>query len=117
MSGHLAVVLPGGTNDVWTAAVLLPTLALEQVGATIEPVSYSGPRPSGVDLEDSRAFNAAVGKDVAHLLEHHDPAKVSFVAKSRGALFLAVLDQADLPADLDAYGSPHSWASTTCGPG
>jgi hypothetical protein len=102
VAGHLAIVLPGGNNDVWTAPVLLPTLALEQVDAIIERVSYAGPRPQGLGLGDSREFNAAVGQQVAQLLEHHDPARVSFVAKSRGTLFLATLDPAAGPADVEA---------------
>lgn len=99
---HLAIVLPGGNNDAWTAPVLLPTLALEQVGATIERLSYTGPLPRGLGLEDTREFNAAAGEQVAQLLERHDPAKVSFVAKSLGTVFLAACDEVGVVGDVDA---------------
>jgi pimeloyl-ACP methyl ester carboxylesterase len=90
---HLAVVLPGGNNDPFNAAVLLPSLALEEVGAKVERVSYSGVEAEGLGLEESKEFNAAITKVVLGLVDHHKPSKITFIAKSRGALFLAALDK------------------------
>ncbi len=93
MIAHLAVVLPGGNNDPFTPSVLLPSLALEQVGARVERVSYSGLRAEGLGLEESKEFNAAVSRAVIGLIDRHDPATVTFVAKSRGTLFLVAMEK------------------------
>lgn len=93
MTAHLAVVLPGGNNDPWTPPVLLPSLALEAAGAVVERVSYGEPRPRGLKLEDSVGFNAAVLEQVMAIIDQHGPNKITFVAKSRGTLFLAAMDQ------------------------
>jgi pimeloyl-ACP methyl ester carboxylesterase len=98
---HLALVLPGGNNDPFTPSVLLPSLALEEVGAQVERVSYSGLRAEGLGLEESREFNAAVGSAVVDLLDRYDPATVTFVAKSRGALFLAAMEKTLVGRDTD----------------
>jgi len=90
---HLVVVLPGGNNDPWTAPVLLPALALEQMGARVERVSYGEPRAQGLGLDESREFNARVTEQVSDIINQHHPAQVTFVAKSRGALFLAAMDK------------------------
>jgi hypothetical protein len=99
---HLVVVLPGGNNDPWTAPVLLPALALEQSGAKVERVSYGEPQARGLGLEDSREFNARVTEQVAEILNQHRPAKVTFVAKSRGTLFLAAMDKALVNCNVEA---------------
>ena len=99
---HLAVVLPGGTNDAWTAPVLLPSLALEQTGAKLERLAYGGPRALGLGLEDSRAFNDGLAQQLTEIFERHNPAKVTFVAKSRGTLFLAAMDTALVHCDIEA---------------
>jgi hypothetical protein len=102
VAGHLAVVLPGGNNDPWTAPVLLPTLALEQSGATVERISYGGPQARGLGLEESAEFNAAVLDQVTQAVGRHDPARVTFVAKSRGTLFLAAMDKTTVRCDVAA---------------
>lgn len=94
MTSHLAVVLPGGNNDPWTPPVLLPALALEQSGATVERISYGEPSPRGLGLPESAEFNAAVLEQLTAVLDRRRPDGVTFVAKSRGALFLAALDGA-----------------------
>jgi hypothetical protein len=99
---HLVVVLPGANNDPWTAPLLLPALALEQLGAKVERVSYAEPQPRGLGLEDSREFNARVTEQVAEILKQHHPAKVTFVAKSRGTLFLAAMDKALVDRNVEA---------------
>jgi pimeloyl-ACP methyl ester carboxylesterase len=99
---HLALILPGGNNDPFTPSVLLPSLALEEVGAHVERVSYSGLRADGLGLEESKEFNAAVSKTVVGLIDRYDPATVTFVAKSRGALFLAAMEKALVDRDTDA---------------
>ena len=93
MTVHLAVVLPGGNNDPWTPPVLLPSLALEAAGAMVERISYGEPRPRGLGLEDSIEFNAAVLKQLVAIVDQHAPDRITFVAKSRGTLFLAAMDQ------------------------
>ncbi len=102
MVAHLAVVLPGGNNDPFTPSVLLPSLALEEVGAQVERVSYSGLRAEGLALEESKEFNAAVNSAVVGLIDRYDPATVTFVAKSRGALFLAAMEKSLVNRDTDA---------------
>ena len=93
MTAHLAVVLPGGNNDPWTPPVLLPSLALESAGAVVERISYGEPRPRGLGLEDSSQFNAAVLEQLVALIHQHEPDRITFVAKSRGTLFLAAMDE------------------------
>ena len=104
---HLTVVLPGGNNDPWTPPVLLPALALEQQGATVERISYGHPRPAGLGLEDSQEFNEAVAAQVAEVVERHEPHRITFVAKSRGTLFLAAMDDTAITCLVDA-----SWGTT-----
>lgn len=99
---HLAVVLPGANNDPWTAPLLLPSLALEEMGAKVERVSYGEPRAPGLGLEESMEFNARVSEQVAAIVDQHDPAKVTFVAKSLGTLSLAVMDKALLHCKVEA---------------
>lgn len=108
MASHLAIVLPGGNNDPWTPSVLLPALALEAAGATVERISYRSPATGlGLGLEESAEFNATVVKQVGEALERHQPATVTFVAKSRGTLFLAALDKAVVPCEVAAV-----WVTT-----
>lgn len=99
---HLVVVLPGGNNDPWTAPVLLPSLALEQTGAVVERISYGEPRASGLGLDESAAFNAAVTRQVAEIVDAHRPDRLTFVAKSRGTLVLAAMDESVLACAPEA---------------
>lgn len=108
MTSHLAIVLPGGNNDPWTPSVLLPELATEQAGATVERISYGGAVSGlGLGLAESAEFNARVLTHVAEVLEQHQPDKVTFVAKSRGALFLAAMDDSMISCDVAAI-----WVTT-----
>jgi hypothetical protein len=107
VTAHLAVVLPGGNNDPWTPPVLLPALALEQAGAAVERISYGDPKPRGLGLDDSAEFNAAVLEQVAEMIDRHDPDRVTFVAKSRGTLFLAAMDGGALACQVAAI-----WVTT-----
>lgn len=107
MTLHLGVVLPGGNNDPWTPPVLLPSLALEQTGATVERISYGDRRARGLTVEESADFNDAVLKDVAAVIDRHQPDRVTFVAKSRGTLFLAAMDKAAVTCDVAAI-----WVTT-----
>ncbi len=66
---HLVVVLPGGNNDPWTALLLLPALAFEELGARVERVSYEEARVRGLGLEDSGEFNARVTEQVTEILD------------------------------------------------
>lgn len=93
VTAHIAVVLPGGNNDPWTPPVLLPSLALEAAGAVLERIPYGEPHPRGLGLEDSVEFNAAVLERLLEVIDQHKPDRITFVAKSRGTLFLAALDQ------------------------
>ena len=103
MASHLAVVLPGGNNDPWSPSVLLPALALEAAGATVERISYERPATGlALGLDESAEFNGAVVQHVGEILERPQPAKVTFVAKSRGTLFLAALDEAVVPCEIEA---------------
>jgi hypothetical protein len=104
---HLAVVLPGGNNDPWTPPVLLPALALEQAGASVERISYGDPKPRGLGVDDSAEFNAAVLEQLTALIGQHDPDRVTFVAKSGGTLFLAAMDGAAIGCDAAAI-----WVTT-----
>ena len=58
----------------------------------VERISYGEPRPRGLRLEDSVEFNAAVLEQLVALIDQHAPDRITFVAKSRGALFLAAMD-------------------------
>ena len=107
MSAHLAVVLPGGNNDPWTPPVLLPSLALEQAGAAVERISYGEPRPRGLGVDESAEFNAAVLEQLTAVVAQHDPDRVTFVAKSRGTLFLAAMDAGAIDCDIRAV-----WVTT-----
>jgi hypothetical protein len=78
------VVLPGRNNDPWTAPLLLPSVALEEARAQVQRVSYKGAPPTGLGLEDSQEFNAQVTAQLAEIIDRHHPAKVTFIAKSRG---------------------------------
>jgi hypothetical protein len=98
---HLAIVLPGGNNDPWTPPVLLPSLALEEAGASVERISYKTPA-RGLGLDDSAEFNAAVVTQVTEAMDRHQPDTVTFVAKSRGTLFLAAMDTSVVTCDVNA---------------
>ena len=99
MSGHLGLVLPGGGAGPYTAPLLLPTLALEQVGAQVDVVPSPDVRPAGLTLEEAAAFDAFVVDRVRELLSRRAWSRVTFVAKSRGTLFLSVMDPAVVGCD------------------
>lgn len=100
-------MLPGGNNDPWTAPVLVPSLALEELGAAVERISYGEPRARGLGLEESADFNAAVLEQVTKLVDRYEPERVTFVAKSRGTLFLAAMDKAWIACEVAAI-----WVTT-----
>jgi pimeloyl-ACP methyl ester carboxylesterase len=102
VTGHLAVVLPGGNNDPWTAPVLLPSLALEETGAEVERISYGEPHALGLGLAESAEFNAGVLEQLTEVISRHNPARITFVAKSRGTLFLAAMGMAANRCDVAA---------------
>lgn len=106
MTRHLAVVLPGGNNDPWTPPVLLPTLALEQAGATVERISCQT-SARGLGLEESAEFNGAVVQQVAEVMDRLQPDAVTFIAKSRGTLFLAAMDKSLVRCEVAAM-----WVTT-----
>ena len=99
MSGHLALVLPGGGAGPYTAPLLLPTLAAEQLGAQVEVVPYPAFRPAGLGHDEAAAFDAFVVDRVRELLAARTWSRVTFVAKSRGTLFLSTMDESVVPCD------------------
>ncbi|TML36735.1 MAG: hypothetical protein E6G27_18680 [Actinobacteria bacterium] len=102
MGVHLALVLPGGAGGPYTAPLLVPSLALEETGALVEVVRYPDFRPHGLDRADAVEFDAVVSERVAEILKRESWSRVTFVAKSRGTLFLAAMGEVPLPADVDA---------------
>ncbi|MGH3926754.1 MAG: hypothetical protein ACRDTT_28480, partial [Pseudonocardiaceae bacterium] len=53
-------------------------------------------------MEESVEFNAAVLDQVSVVIDRYHPDKVTFVAKSRGALFLAAMDKATVSFEVEA---------------
>ncbi len=87
--------------------MLLPALALEQTAAVVERISYGEPRARGLGLEESAKFNTAVLEQLTDIIARHKPTRITFVAKSRGTLFLAAMDKSAVACDVDAI-----WVTT-----
>ena len=99
---HLGLVLPGGNGGPYTAPLLVPSLALEEQGARVEVVAYPDFRPKGLELEDATAFDEIV---LERVLEHVASAPwetITFVAKSRGTLFLSAMPPLPTAATMQA---------------
>jgi hypothetical protein len=88
---HLGLVLPGGNAGPYTAPLLIPSLALEEVGARVEVVEYPDFRPSGLGPEEAKAFNDVVFQRVVEKVEARRWDVITFVAKSLGTLFLSTM--------------------------
>ncbi len=102
MGRHIALVLPGGAAGPYTAPLLVPLLALEEVGAEVKVVPYPEFRPQGLERVDALEFDAFVSERVAEILAEARPSRVTFIAKSRGTLFLSAMGDMPLPAQIDA---------------
>ena len=98
MSRHLALVLPGGGAGPYTAPLLIPSLALEEVGAVVEVVEYPDFRPPSLDLAAAEAFDEHVTQSVRTLVGAGTWDRITFVAKSRGTLYLAAMTE-QLPCE------------------
>jgi pimeloyl-ACP methyl ester carboxylesterase len=102
MGCHIALVLPGGAAGPYTAPLLVPSLAVEETGAQVKVVPYPEFRPQGLERAEALEFDAFVSERVVEILAEGSPSKVTFIAKSRGALFLSTMGEVPLPADVDA---------------
>ena len=102
VGAHLALVLPGGNADRYTAPVLIPSLALEEVGAQLEVVPYPDFRPAGLERDDARAFDEFVRERVIEIVGSGTWSRVTFIAKSRGTLFLAPMPDLVSGASVEA---------------
>ena len=99
---HLGLVLPGGNAGPYTAPLLLPALALEEVGAQVEVVEYPNFRPDGLGFEEAAAFNDVVFRRVVEKVEAGRWDVITFVAKSRGTLFLSTMGPLPTQAAIQA---------------
>ena len=102
MGRHLALVLPGGAGGPYTAPLLVPSLAVEEAGAEVNVVPYPEFRPRGLERADALEFDAFVSQRVVEILAERRASRVTFIAKSRGTLFLSAMGEMPLPADVDA---------------
>ena len=103
MGRHLALVLPGGA-----AGHPIPRRCSSRGWLSRKP----GPRsrlfptlnfgPKGLALTDALEFDAFVFDRVVEILAEGRPSKVTFIAKSRGTLFLSAMGDISLPSDVDA---------------
>jgi pimeloyl-ACP methyl ester carboxylesterase len=98
MSEHLALVLQGGGAGPYTAPLLIPSLALEEIGAKVEVVPYPDFRPSSLELEAARDFDEQVTAALRAIVASATWSRITFVAKSRGTLYLAAMSE-PLPCD------------------
>lgn len=98
MSSHLALVLPGGAAGPYTAPLLIPSLALEEAGARVEVVPYPSFRPHDLERESAREFDRQVTVALLEIIRSGTWSRITFVAKSRGTLYLAALSE-PLPCD------------------
>ncbi len=98
MPNHLALVLQGGGAGPYTAPILIPSLALEEIGARVEVVAYPEFRPRGLELEDAREFDQLVTRSLRELVCLGTWDRITFIAKSRGTLYLAAMSES-LPCD------------------
>ncbi len=95
VGGHVAVVLPGGSAGPNSAPLLIPSLAAEQSGIAVEAVAYPDFRPESLERDAARAFDVEVFDLVRRLVTSRRADRVTFIAKSRGTLFLSTM----LPLD------------------
>jgi hypothetical protein len=65
-------------------------------------VPYPEFRPAGLELADALEFDAFVSDRVVEILAEERPSRVTFIAKSRGTLFLSAMGEIALPAEVDA---------------
>ena len=86
-------MLPGAGGGPYTAPVLIPLLAVEEAGADVEIVPYPEFRPAGLELADALEFDAFVSERVVDILAEERPSRVTFIAKSRGTLFLSAIGE------------------------
>jgi len=98
MSDHLALILQGGGAGPYTAPLLIPSLALAETGARVEVVAYPEFRPEGLELEDAREFDEFVTRSLRELVGSGTWDRITFIAKSRGTLYLAAMSE-PLPCD------------------
>ena len=92
---HLALVLPGSGYGADGPVLMLPAIALEQLGARARIVPYPAWRPAGPDGAISDvAFREAVVASVRELVEARAPRRVTFVAKSLGTIVVALAGHA-----------------------
>lgn len=98
MSGHLALVLQGGGAGPYTAPILVPSLALEESGAKVVVVPYPEVRPPSLEREDARDFDEQVTAAIRKIVGARTWSRITFVAKSRGTLYLAAASE-PLPCD------------------
>jgi hypothetical protein len=96
--GHLALVLQGAGGGPYTAPVFVPSLALREIGAQVEIVPYPDFRPGSLESEDARDFNDAVTTSLLEIVRGGTWSRITFVAKSVGALYLATLTE-PMPCD------------------
>lgn len=80
----------------------MPSLAVEEVGAEVKVVPYPESRPRSLARADAAEFGAFVTERAVEILAEAQPSRVTFIAKSRGTLFLSVMREVPLPADVDA---------------
>ena len=92
---HLALVLPGSGYGADGPVLMLPAIALEQLGARARIVAYPNGRPAGPDgaIADV-AFRDAVVSSARRLVEESAPTRLTFVAKSLGTLVVALAGDA-----------------------
>lgn len=113
MGAHLALVLPGGAAGPYTAPLLVPSLAVEELGAEVKVVPYPEFRPRTLERSDFLEFDAFVFERVAEIVAQRRPSRVTFVAKSLGTVFLSTMGELPLPADVDAiWVTPSSGTAT-----
>lgn len=96
------MVLPGGNAGPYTAPLLVPSLALAELGAHVEIVPYPDFRPGGLEREHAVAFDAFVFERVVEIVESDAWDRVTFVAKSRGTLFLSTMPSLPCSAPIEA---------------
>lgn len=89
MDDHLALVLEGGRARVDSPPLLIPCLALEQVGAQVEVVPYPDFRPPSLALEDAGPFDEFVIERLRERVASGTWRRITFIVKSLGTLVLA----------------------------
>ncbi|HXW80384.1 MAG TPA: hypothetical protein VEJ84_12845, partial [Acidimicrobiales bacterium] len=70
--------------------------------AQVKVVPYPDFRPRSLELADALEFDAFVSERVVEILVEARPSKVTFIAKSRGTLFLSAMRKVPLPSEVDA---------------